>query len=161
MNNPGPGITASAVRNPNPWRMLWVTLAWGSCFVAISIGLQDAPLLWLAALRALLAGVALLLATDIQHTPLPRDRNTWIHIACLGLVNVALVYTAIVVGGSVIERAVRIVVGGTVVMRIGHAHTLYPSGYVTSDEALDKRYPRGVRIIPRWGNMEPDRVNTR
>lgn len=86
--------TFSAVRNPKPSRMLWVTLAWGSCFVAISIGLQDAPLLWLAAVRALIAGVTLLLATGIRHTPLPRDRHTWILIACLGLVNVALAYAA-------------------------------------------------------------------
>lgn len=74
--------------------MLWVTLAWGSCFVAISIGLQDAPLLWLAALRALTAGVALLLVTGIRRTPLPRDQRTWILIVCLGLVNVALAYAA-------------------------------------------------------------------
>lgn len=86
--------TFSAVRNPKPSRMLWVTLAWGSCFLAISIGLQDAPLLWLAALRALIAGAALLLATGIQHTPLPRDRHTWLLIACLGLVNVAIAYAA-------------------------------------------------------------------
>nr|WP_274638355.1 DMT family transporter [Microbacterium bovistercoris] len=74
--------------------MLWVTLAWGSCFVAISIGLQDTPLLWLAALRALTAGVALLLVTGIRRTPLPRDRGTWVLIVCLGLVNVALAYAA-------------------------------------------------------------------
>jgi probable blue pigment (indigoidine) exporter len=89
-----PDGSGSAVRNPSPWRMLWVTLAWGSCFVAISIGLQDVSLLWLAAMRALIAGVALLLATGIRRIPLPRDRNTWILIACLGLVNVALAYAA-------------------------------------------------------------------
>jgi len=74
--------------------MLWVILAWGSCFVAISVGLQDASLLWLAALRALTAGVALLLVTGIRRTPLPRDRHAWILIVCLGLVNVALAYAA-------------------------------------------------------------------
>ncbi|MDF1479726.1 DMT family transporter [Leifsonia sp. H3M29-4] len=74
--------------------MLWVTLSWGSCFVAISIGLQDAPLLWLAAMRALTAGVALLLVTGIRRTPLPRDRHTWVLIVCLGVVNVALAYAA-------------------------------------------------------------------
>lgn len=56
--------------------MLWMTLARGSCFVAISIGLQDAPLLWLAALRALVAGIALLLVTGMRRAPLPRDRRT-------------------------------------------------------------------------------------
>lgn len=74
--------------------MLWMTFAWGSCFVAISIGLQDAPLLWLAALRALVAGIALLLVTGMRRAPLPRDRRTWVLIVCLGLVNVALAYAA-------------------------------------------------------------------
>ena len=74
--------------------MLWVTFAWGSCFLAISIGLQDAPLLWLAALRALIAGAVLLLAVGIRRTPLPRGRSTWLLIVCLGLVNVALAFAA-------------------------------------------------------------------
>lgn len=80
--------------------MLWVVLAWGSCFMTISIGLQDAPLLWLAALRALTAGVALLLVTGIRRTPLPRDRRTWVLLVCLGLVNVALAY-ATMFGGII------------------------------------------------------------
>lgn len=91
---PSPDDSGSGMRNPSPWRMLWVTFAWGSCFVAISIGLQDAPLLWLAALRALIAGAALLLVTGIRRTPLPRGRRTWVLIVCLGLVNVALAYAA-------------------------------------------------------------------
>lgn len=80
--------------------MLWVVLAWGSCFMTISIGLQDATLLWLAALRALTAGVALLLVTGIRRTPLPRDRRTWVLLVCLGLVNVALAY-ATMFGGII------------------------------------------------------------
>jgi len=39
------------LRQPKPLRMLWITFAWGSCFVAIDIGLTDAPVLWFAALR--------------------------------------------------------------------------------------------------------------
>jgi probable blue pigment (indigoidine) exporter len=74
--------------------MLWVTFAWGSCFLAISIGLQDAPLLWLAALRALIAGAALVLACSIRRTLYPRDGRTWLLIAALGVVNVALAYAA-------------------------------------------------------------------
>ena len=74
--------------------MLWITFAWGSCFLTISIGLQDAPPLWLAALRALIAGAALLLMIGIRHPSLPRAPNTWLLIACLGFVNVALAYAA-------------------------------------------------------------------
>lgn len=70
--------------------MLWITAAWGSCFVAITIALNDAPMLWLAALRALVAGAALALLTGIQRVPIPRDARTWALVVCLGVVNIAL-----------------------------------------------------------------------
>ena len=73
-----PLADASRHGHPRPLRMLWVTLAWGSCFVAITVGLQDAPPLWLAALRALIAGVALATVAGIQRAPLPRDPKTYI-----------------------------------------------------------------------------------
>jgi probable blue pigment (indigoidine) exporter len=82
------------VRSPRPWRMLWVTFAWGSCFVAITVGLQDAPLLWLAALRALIAAVALFLVVAVRRTARPRGRTTWLLVIVMGLVNVALAYSA-------------------------------------------------------------------
>ncbi len=91
--------------------MLWMTLAWGSCFVAISIGLQDAPLLWLAALRALIAGIALLLVTGMRRTPLPRDRRTWVLIvlpAGLGTGAWLSLSSAVAVTiGTLISRVVR------------------------------------------------------
>ncbi|SFI46863.1 MULTISPECIES: DMT family transporter [Microbacterium] len=87
-------------RAPNPWRMLWVTFAWGSCFTAISIGLQDAPLLWLAALRALVAGGALLVPAIIRRTPIPRDAHSWTLLVVLGVVNVAVAYAAMF-GGTI------------------------------------------------------------
>lgn len=70
--------------------MLWVTLAWGSCFVAITIGLEDAPPLWLAALRALVAGAALACFSVARRVPVPRDPKTWALIGSLGLVNIAV-----------------------------------------------------------------------
>lgn len=88
------GNSSPALRNPKTWRMLWVTFAWGSCFVAISIGLQDAPLLWLAALRALVAGAAVLLVATVRRAPYPRGPRPWMLIVALGLVNVALAYAA-------------------------------------------------------------------
>lgn len=76
--------------NPPPLRMLWITAAWGSCFVAITIALNSAPALWIAALRALIAGAALALLTGIQRVPIPRDLRTWALVGCLGVVNIAL-----------------------------------------------------------------------
>jgi probable blue pigment (indigoidine) exporter len=74
--------------------MLWVTFAWGSCYAAITVGLQDAPLLWLAALRALIAGTALILVTGVRGTPRPRGGATWLLVIVMGVVNVALAYAA-------------------------------------------------------------------
>ena len=98
MNTPAaPGADRRA---PRPWRMLWITFAWGSCFVAISVGLQDAPLLWLAALRALVAGAALLILTVIRRAPVPREVRSWTLIGVLGVVNVAIAYAAMF-GGTI------------------------------------------------------------
>ncbi len=45
--------------------MLWITAALGVCFVGIQWGLRDAPLLWFAALRALVGGTALAVVAGI------------------------------------------------------------------------------------------------
>ena len=74
--------------------MLWVTAAWGACFVAIQWGLRDAPVLWFAALRALVAGAALLAVGRTQHRPGPVGVRAWGLIAVLGLVNVTVGFGA-------------------------------------------------------------------
>ncbi|MCA0180427.1 MAG: DMT family transporter [Actinobacteria bacterium] len=86
------------MRSPRPWRMLWVTFAWGSCYLAISIGLQDAPVLWLAALRTLVAAAVLLTVAGVQRVARPRGQRTWLLVAVMGLVNVALAYGAMFSG---------------------------------------------------------------
>ena len=87
-------IAAGELRRPKPLRMLWVTAAWGACFVAIQWGLRDAPVLWFAALRAIVAGVVLLAAAGAQHRPVPSGGRAWGLIAVLGLVNVTLAFAA-------------------------------------------------------------------
>jgi len=74
--------------------MLWVTASWGACFVAIEWGLRDAPVLWFAALRALVAGVALLAVAGFQHRPAPSGTRAWGLITVLGLVNVTVGFAA-------------------------------------------------------------------
>ena len=75
-------------------RMLWITAAWGACFIAIQWGLRDAPLLWYAALRALVAGGALLALAGIQRRPAPVGTRAWTLIAALGLINVTVAFAA-------------------------------------------------------------------
>ena len=74
--------------------MLWITAAWGACFLGIEWGLRDAPLLWFAALRALVAGGALLALAGVQHRPAPRGGRAWGLITVLGVVNVTVAFAA-------------------------------------------------------------------
>ncbi|MGC0144328.1 MULTISPECIES: DMT family transporter [unclassified Pseudactinotalea] len=99
------GTTASAAsvaeavpQRPRPLRMLWITAAWGACFVVIEWGLRDAPLLWYAALRALVAGAALVALGAIQRRPTPRSARAWGLITVLGLVNVTLAFSTMFAG---------------------------------------------------------------
>lgn len=82
------------LRRPKPMRMLWITFAWGSCFLAVSIGLKDAPVLWFATLRALIAGGVLLAVARFRREPTPRGARTWSLITVMGIVNVTLAFGA-------------------------------------------------------------------
>ena len=84
--------------HPRPLRMLWVTAVWGACFVAIQWGLRDAPILWFAALRAIVAGVALLGVGGVQHRRRPSGARAWALITVLGLVNVTIGFAAMFAG---------------------------------------------------------------
>lgn len=78
--------------------MLWITGVWGLCFLAIRQGLQDAPVLWFAALRALIAAGALLLLCLVQGRGIPRGRRTWTLITLMGIVNVTVAFAAMFAG---------------------------------------------------------------
>lgn len=65
---------------------------WGLCFVAIRLGLEDAPVLWFAALRALIAAGALLRLCLVQGRRIPRGRRTWALTALMGVVNVTVAF---------------------------------------------------------------------
>ncbi|WP_341360943.1 DMT family transporter [Georgenia sp. M64] len=89
---------AGTLRSPRPWRMVGITAAWGACFVAIEWGLRDAPLLWYAALRALLAGAALLALGAALRRPAPSGARDWGRITGLGLINVTVAFGAMFAG---------------------------------------------------------------
>ena len=91
---PHPAAPAAALRPPRVLRMLWVTGAWGACFLAIRWGLRDAPVLWFATLRALIAGAALIAVGASQRRPTPRGGSTWLVISTLALVNVTIAFAA-------------------------------------------------------------------
>jgi len=89
---------AAGTRRPNAARMLWITVAWGACFIAIRWGLRDAPVLWFAALRALVAGAALFVVVRVQRRPTPTGRRSWTLIGALGVTNVTIAFAAMFAG---------------------------------------------------------------
>lgn len=92
------GAPGALTGRPSPLRMLWLTAALSTCFLAVRWGLRDAPLLWFAALRALLAGAALAVVVAVQHRPVPRSAGSWNRLAILGAVNVSLAFAAMFAG---------------------------------------------------------------
>lgn len=83
---------------PRPVRMLWITAAWGACFVAIRWGLRDAPVLWFATLRALVAGAALVGVATAQHRPKPAGGRAWFLVGLLGVTNASVAFAAMFAG---------------------------------------------------------------
>jgi drug/metabolite transporter (DMT)-like permease len=57
--------------------ILAVMVLWAACYPLITIGLPYTPPLTFAALRAFLAGGALLTVAALIRAPLPRGRKTW------------------------------------------------------------------------------------
>jgi probable blue pigment (indigoidine) exporter len=91
---------------PSPVRMLWITAAWGACFVTIRWGLRDAPALWFATLRALVAGVALLAWGTARRRPAPRGWPAWRLIGALAVTNASLAFGAMFAGVAGSETGV-------------------------------------------------------
>ncbi|HVT75802.1 MAG TPA: DMT family transporter [Acidimicrobiales bacterium] len=154
-------MTDAAPLRPRPARMLAITAAWGACFVAIRSGLRDAPTLWFAALRALLAGAVLLGVAKFQHRPRPVGVRAWAQVTVLGGCNVTIAFAAMFAGTAGMaagiaavlanaqpllillpawwlfgERPNRLAAAGAAVGFVGLAITAAPTGAPTSGAAL-------------------------
>lgn len=92
-----PGALSSLAR-PRPGRMIWITAAWGGCFVAIRWGLRDAPVLWFATLRALVAGLALVGVAAAQGRARPAGTQAWLLIGVLAVTNATVAFAAMFAG---------------------------------------------------------------
>lgn len=66
-------------------RLLAVMVLWASCFPLITIGLDLAPHLAFAALRAALAGICLIALGTLLHRPIPVGARSWTLIVVVGL----------------------------------------------------------------------------
>ncbi|GIL02594.1 MAG: transporter [Alphaproteobacteria bacterium] len=67
------------------FRLVTVMLLWASCYPLITVGLELAPHLAFATMRAGIAGFVLLAIAVILHRPLPRDTRSWAVLSLVGL----------------------------------------------------------------------------
>lgn len=75
--------------------MLLVAALWGACFVAIRWGLRDAPALWYAALRGLVAGTGLAGYAAVRGHRLPKlGLRSAATVTALAFANVTLAFGA-------------------------------------------------------------------
>lgn len=66
-------------------QIILVMLLWAACFPLITAGIEFAPHLTFAALRAILAGLTLTALALALRRPLPKERRVWALIAIVGL----------------------------------------------------------------------------
>jgi drug/metabolite transporter (DMT)-like permease len=72
------------IRNNDTLAVIAVMGLWAACYPLITIGLPFAPHLTFAAMRAALAGGALLLVAALIRAPLPRGGKTWAWLCVAG-----------------------------------------------------------------------------
>lgn len=65
-------------------QIILVMLLWAACFPLITVGITFSPHLTFAALRALLAGAALIAVALALRQPLPKGRRIWAMLAIVG-----------------------------------------------------------------------------
>lgn len=62
-----------------------VMLLWASCYPLITLGIEYAPQLTFAAMRAAIAGIALIILAYFFKRPLPRTVSDWFAVIVIGL----------------------------------------------------------------------------
>jgi len=67
------------------YQIVVVMFLWAICFPLITLGIDYAPHLTFATLRAMLAGITLLGIAKLLKRPPPKDKKTWLMLALIGL----------------------------------------------------------------------------
>ncbi|MAW82499.1 MAG: EamA family transporter [Parvularcula sp.] len=78
--------------SPDTTRVVAVMALWASCYPLITVGLDDAPHLTFAAMRAVLAGGVLLSVAFCLRLPVPREPRLWMWLAIAGFGTTTLGY---------------------------------------------------------------------
>ena len=106
---------------PAPWQAAFVALGaiWGCSFLFIKLGLQSFTPVQVAFGRLAIGALVLVLITGITGTRLPRSRETWRHLAVLGLLFCAIPFTLFAYGETQISSVLAgIINAGTPLMTL-------------------------------------------
>ena len=106
------GATSSPVEEPRPPKPFRNAL--------------DAPILWFATLRAVIAGGALLAIAGLQGRPTPRGTRSWVLIGVLAGVNVTVAFAAMFAGVAGLATGTAAVLA---TRQLGHLDALVASGW--------------------------------
>lgn len=94
-------------------RLIVVMVLWASCFPLIVIGLDLAPHLLFAALRAAIAGAVLIAAALVLRRPMPHDARAWGKIVLLGLSATSLGFLGMFHGAEFLSTGIAAVLLST------------------------------------------------
>lgn len=100
------------------WAAFWIlTLAWGTSFLFIKVGLRTLQPITLVALRLLVGWLGLMALMTLRGQSLPRQWSIWRHLLVMGLVNTAVPFILITwaeSGPNGVDSAVASILNSTV-----------------------------------------------
>ncbi len=135
------------MRPRDPATTLWLVFialsgVWGSSFLFIKIGLDEGlPPFWLVTYRLWIAVLVLLGAARLSGARLPRERDTLLTVAVLGLINVAIPFSLITWGEQFIPSALASILNGLVPL-----FTIVIAALVLTDEPITLNRVAGLLI---------------
>lgn len=90
-----------------------VMLLWASCFPLVTIGIEYAPHLTFAAMRATIAGVALLILALVMGQHFPRRLSTWSKISAVGIGSTSLGFFGMFHAAEFVSPGIATVIAST------------------------------------------------
>jgi len=95
------------------WGVLAVMFLLALCYPLINIGLKDSPPMTFAAMRAALAGVALLLIAQYQRRPTIKEKGLWASVIVIGVFATSVGFFGMFYGGARVSPGLATVISNT------------------------------------------------
>jgi drug/metabolite transporter (DMT)-like permease len=95
------------------FRLLLVMFLWAICFPLITLGIADAPHLTFAAMRAFVAGGALLAVAVVLGRKMPRGIRNWLALAAIGFGATTLAFFGMFHAAEFVSPGIATVIANT------------------------------------------------